>query len=117
MQKPLFFIALSLLLSACENGNVSDAKSAVKDRLKDPGSAEFRNIKFNESGAVCGQFNAKNSFGGYTGFKQFAYKNGKLFLGGDERPPADEPDKVAWLDQRIVELESVLAICRELGVQ
>jgi len=38
----------------------------VEKSLKDPGSAEFRNQY-----GICGEVNAKNSFGGYTGFKRF----------------------------------------------
>lgn len=42
------------------------AQEVVKESLKDPESAEFRNMN-----GVCGEVNAKNSFGGYTGFKKF----------------------------------------------
>lgn len=43
--------------------------------MKDPGSAQFRNVAVvvNSLGeaAVCGEYNARNSFGGYVGFKTF----------------------------------------------
>lgn len=42
--------------------------------MKDPGSAEFCNtFVSNAIGApvVCSEVNAKNSFGGYTGFQRF----------------------------------------------
>jgi hypothetical protein len=38
----------------------------VADTLKDPDSARFRNQK-----SVCGEVNAKNSYGGYVGFRRF----------------------------------------------
>ena len=41
-------------------------------RLKDPSSAQFRDVKLNFHGdALCGQVNAKNGYGGYNGFKGF----------------------------------------------
>lgn len=43
----------------------------IKSRLKDPDSAEFRNVFVSSKYAVCGEVNAKNSFGGYTGFVRF----------------------------------------------
>lgn len=56
-------------------------EQAVKNRLKDPESAQFRDMKYwkfesvteVEGGLfyVCGFVNAKNSFGGYNGYKPF----------------------------------------------
>ena len=43
----------------------------VKRRLKDPESAQFQNAFVSTSSVVCGEVNAKNSFGGYSGFKRF----------------------------------------------
>lgn len=75
-----------------QNSNSSTSKSASKDKntagvmlfyvqnqirqnAKDPDSVQFRNEKINNDtdvGAVaCGEYNAKNSFGAYTGFKGF----------------------------------------------
>ncbi|MBP5790611.1 MAG: hypothetical protein J6W29_10330 [Neisseriaceae bacterium] len=43
-----------------------EVREWVKSNLKDPSSAQFRNqVEF------CGEVNAKNAFGGYTGFKKF----------------------------------------------
>ena len=42
------------------------AREQVTAKLKDPGSAQFRNQK-----GFCGEVNAKNSFGGYGGFTRF----------------------------------------------
>jgi hypothetical protein len=57
-----------------ESALVSKAKEAIREQMKDPASVEFRNVILNaKSGAVCGEVNAKNSFGGYTGFTQFAF--------------------------------------------
>ncbi|AVS91419.1 hypothetical protein C8246_05925 [Paracidovorax avenae] len=48
-------------------------RSAFKS-LKDPNSAQFRDIKYkpNKGGwTMCGEVNAKNSFGAFTGFQRF----------------------------------------------
>jgi hypothetical protein len=60
---------------------VKQVKEAARYNLKDPSSAQFRNVVVTQSyhadtGAlngvnVCGEINAKNSFGAYTGFKKF----------------------------------------------
>lgn len=50
------------------------AMLAVKNDLKDPESARFRNIRTvgtDDGIVVCGEYNAKNSYGGYVGFKRF----------------------------------------------
>lgn len=42
--------------------------------LKDPESADFRDVHFYSGGGVpvaCGEVNAKNGFGGFTGFERF----------------------------------------------
>ena len=60
---------------------VERVKKAVADRLKDPFSVQFRNVEIHDYGEfrlVCGEFNGKNSYGGYVGFKNF--------VGADIRP-------------------------------
>jgi hypothetical protein len=47
-------------------------KSAIADRLKDPDSAKFRRMSSDTYAAFfCGEVNAKNSMGGYVGYKRF----------------------------------------------
>lgn len=49
-------------------------KSSVKALLKDPDSAKFDRVYIsfmNDFPVTCGKVNAKNGFGGYTGFKEF----------------------------------------------
>jgi hypothetical protein len=46
----------------------------AKEKLKDPDSAEFRDVRFYSGAGVpvaCGEVNAKNGFGGYNGFERF----------------------------------------------
>jgi hypothetical protein len=57
---------------------IEAAKADVRGKLKDPDSANFRNLTIH-SGAdpkdgtlyVCGEVNSKNSYGGYAGFMPF----------------------------------------------
>jgi hypothetical protein len=66
---------------------VARARQHVTSRLKDPASAQFQDVTYDASSRVaCGQVNAKNSFGGYTGFRQFWVQM-----------PADE-EAVVWID-------------------
>lgn len=59
-------LSLVLLVVACPGGDKSAIKGAVKEGLKDPGSAEFGDMVFSENGQrACIQWNAKNGFGGY----------------------------------------------------
>lgn len=50
-------------------------QEAVRRMLKDPDSAEFRNVRFHQGKdgvpMTCGEVNSKNSFGGYGGFQRF----------------------------------------------
>jgi hypothetical protein len=62
------------------------AKTAVTDELKDPESARFRGVQI-VRGSVCGEVNAKNSMGGYVGFKRFVAIAGVVVTFDDERSP------------------------------
>jgi len=57
---------------------VENGKEAAAAKLKEPNSAEFRNVSFNKSNlqgkiipVVCGEINGRNSYGGYSGFQRF----------------------------------------------
>lgn len=47
------------------------SKELVTNSMKDPESVRFRNVRVFRGVAVCGEVNAKNSYGGYVGFKRF----------------------------------------------
>ncbi len=87
-----------LAVGGCDP-NINAAKNAVKETLKDPESAQFRNVRTVETlppgesnhgyvdkthpglpAGVCGEYNAKNALGGYTGFSGFIWlpKEGRL---------------------------------------
>jgi hypothetical protein len=62
------------------------AERAVRGELKDPDAAQFRDVRANyteEFGVVaCGRVNAKNEFGGYTGFRRFVSSGRSVILEG-----------------------------------
>lgn len=72
-------VLTALLLAGCESGDIKKAKADVSNELRDPGSAQFRNISKTEKKSllefgvvtVCGEVNGKNAYGGYVGFQRF----------------------------------------------
>lgn len=69
----LLAIALSAVLSPRDLTAAERAviRTAVEAELKDPGSAQFKWNKWNRGMTYCGMLNAKNAYGGYTGFAPF----------------------------------------------
>ena len=75
-----------------------DAPSALSLFMRDPGSAQFRNLVVRplsdkKTIMVCGWVNGKNNFGAYTGYKRFAayFTEKKQYTGldiDDENPKA-----------------------------
>lgn len=75
-----------LLLTACMAK--SDTKEAALARIraltKDPKSVIFENVSVDEkTGVVCGEFNAKNSFGALAGSQAFVDDGMKTIIEGD----------------------------------
>ena len=73
----------SLPPSTASTRAINKAKEGVSSQLKDPSSVQFRNVAGYDKGQpgytmLCGELNAKNSFGGYTGFRHFTYLAGVL---------------------------------------
>jgi hypothetical protein len=61
---------VSLTLGACGNPEVAKIKAVLKERLKDPESAQFKTLVISDSGQeACVVWNAKNSMGGYADWK------------------------------------------------
>lgn len=71
------FVALGmicLLIGGCEDTKLTDAKTALARRLKDPSSLQIRDVRpCDKPNAIQGEYNAKNSFGAYVGFKPFIF--------------------------------------------
>ncbi|MBK3463049.1 hypothetical protein [Pseudomonas haemolytica] len=67
-------------LESLEHARTS-GMSSIRSALKDPASAQFKDVRIADvTGAVCGQVNAKNSYGGYSGFARFAVSNGQATI-------------------------------------
>jgi len=75
-----YFAAILLALTAtttfANQNAINIVKSTIKSSLKDPDSATFKDMKVvtNSKGeqSICGSYNAKNSYGGYVGYKGFS---------------------------------------------
>lgn len=84
--------ATLLLLVSCEDMSKEDeqkfrlivrSESIIKSSLKDPESVEFSQTMYvQKPPTVCGSFNAKNGFGGYTGFKRYVYNGSEMHVEG-----------------------------------
>lgn len=72
-----------IFVAGC-SGVEKETISAVKKSLKDPNSAQFQNVK-----GYCGEVNAKNSYGGYTGYKRFISVDGRTIIDNDEDDPLE----------------------------
>ena len=80
--------------------------ASVKSVLKDPDSAKFKWMKLHGSGSseiYCGLVNAKNSYGGYTGYSIFSVTLGKgkakyLSLNNEENGDVTDICKTACYD-------------------
>lgn len=65
----------------------SAAQQGLSDKLKDPESVKYQNVRAvvfdyakEHHTLICGRLNAKNSYGGYVGYKPFVVVNDKAFL-------------------------------------
>jgi len=65
-------LAAMVCISALTTHNIHKSRdlTLAVGELKDPDSVSFRNVHSN-SGGTCGELNAKNSFGAYTGYQKF----------------------------------------------
>lgn len=68
------YLCLALFaLSACtskEQAAADKLKAVVAAKMKDPASATFSRLRWNDP-TLCGEVNAKNSFGAYAGADRF----------------------------------------------
>lgn len=79
-----------LALTGCERLPWTDeakAAEAVRQRLSDPASAQFRNLRRGKTaGTICGEVNSKNRLGGYVGFLPFVASETEVIIA---REPGD----------------------------
>lgn len=84
-----FFIVCTIGLNAHAADIAQAGKLAVREQLKDPDSARFRNTTVSGV-AYCGEVNAKNSYGGYVGFKRFIAIGSAVLMEPADGSPAFE---------------------------
>jgi hypothetical protein len=89
------------LLTGCqwvpgtEAYKIAEGQKLVAAGLRDPSSAQFRNSFFRPVGSVvCGEFNGKNAYGAYVGFKRFYVMDGEAKTEPDTRPLTTSDDIV-----------------------
>lgn len=86
---------------------VAHAKAAVSKKLKDPDSALFRGLFLTQEPSevegktylvdyVCGEVNAKNSYGGFVGYRRFVVVSEGAFLDSDESSAHDAFEGAVW---------------------
>lgn len=84
---------------ATEDPKVAQAKSALEAELVDPMSAVYRSITVSPRG-VCGEYNAKNKFGGYNGFKWFGWTEATGRLSFAEQAPRGVHN-IGWIQANV----------------
>lgn len=71
-------------VSGTEAHFVAGAQKVASASLRDPASAQFRNVRVvaqkDGRNAVCGEINGRNAYGGYAGFHGFYVLAGEAFF-------------------------------------
>ena len=89
MKKILFFATLLSITNLSfattkESVFLIESKTDIKNRMKDPESIQFRNLREIKNSlnvqTLCGELNGKNSYGGYGGFRSFSYTKDQLVI-------------------------------------
>lgn len=104
MLRSVLITALAIGCGACssqESRDIEKVKGFVREKLRDPASAEFSNVRVVSGGIVCGEVNSKNGYGGYAGKQRFfgtASGEVPVFI-ADDTTPADTRDICQIYDQ------------------
>lgn len=71
----LISVEKAKILSGDHDAFVKAGKRVISHNLKDPDSAKFRGLFLSNKNlpTLCGEMNAKNSYGGYVGYRKFFY--------------------------------------------
>lgn len=102
-------IAIALASSACGASVQNEAQEAVARDLRDPASAQFRDVKIYPK-YVCGEVNGKNGVGAYVGFTRFWYNRETKEYAID--PRGQDGDEIDRTNQRIFE-GTVETFCKD----
>jgi hypothetical protein len=70
----LLYAVLSIIDMGSVEKVIAGAEETIRYNMKDPSSVMLRDTQLSHDGkVVCGQVNARNSYGGYVGFNRFIY--------------------------------------------
>lgn len=87
---------------------VVQAKENISNTLKDPFSVQFRKLFLSHHGfepVLCGELNAKNSYGGYVGFRRF-YATRNAQDQAIEAPDVENRRLIAMCSDKIRSIEA-----------
>lgn len=91
--RKILCVIFGILSFSSAASEVTTAQQEIRNQMKDPESTNFKGVKqiTNLQGEkfVCGEVNSKNSYGGYVGYKPFAYKGGRAVIDGSFNMPSD----------------------------
>lgn len=80
----LLFLLISTAFGQETDPKIERAQQTVRDLLKDPDSAKFKDLEIvvntEQTESVVGKVNGRNSYGGYTGYKPFCVTHGVATL-------------------------------------
>lgn len=83
-------ILVSILFSVSAAADTTaTAKAFVERSLKDPSSVQYRNVTAYPDGVTCGEYNARNGYGGYAGFSWFVFSLEQYHFLSTEATPRD----------------------------
>ena len=106
-----FSTSLSLFANE-ESTQIEEVKIKVKSILRDPDSAKFQNIRIVVNSkaveSICGEVNARNAFGGYTGFSKFNVSKDKVNIVDMDKPETIKSYKLSGGAGPEAELETRL---------
>lgn len=84
-------------------------EEAVANHLRDPSSAQFRNIR-GTGESYCGEVNGKNGFGAYAGFRRFIYSTGTVTLEPSE-PGSSSPAGISRYELELARFNRLSKKC------
>lgn len=92
------------LQQEADKRKIEALKKVIGATLKDPDSSQFRGLFLNPSKtALCGEVNAKNSYGGYVGFRPFvATANEAISWNGRKCDDSSAESRIECLREQLV---------------
>lgn len=72
-------------------------REQMAQKFKDPSSLQFQRENLTASGWICGEVNAKNSYGAYDGFVRYVTNGTRIFIDKPEFANTDSTDDLTTL--------------------